>query len=352
MTGPQRWVLVALAGLLAGCSPLYVLQAAYGEAKILWRREPFAAVLARDDLDPDWRRKIVLVEEVRAFATDLGLDVGGSFGSLSYVDAEDTVFVVTAAKRTALEPYVWWFPIVGHLPYKGFFDRERAKQEAGRIEAEGYDTLVRPAAAFSTLGWFDDPLLRHLLESDDVFLVDLVLHETYHRTFFLKGAGASVFNESVASFVGHRGALEFFATRGGDATLLREAEARWADARRFATFMRGLVARLEALYAGTDTAHILVAREAVFAEARAEFEALPFEGKRYTGFTDRRLDNALVLHYRMYASELDVFEQLWQDAGGLRPALDRIEAAAKTAPEAPLAAVRAALQTSGEPTPP
>ena len=352
MTGSQRWLLAALACLIAGCSPLYVLQAAYGEAKILWRREPFATVLARDDLDPDWRRKIVLVEEARAFATDLGLDVGGSFGSLSYVDADDTVFVVTAAKKTALEPYVWWFPIVGRLPYKGFFDPERAKGEASRIEAEGYDTLVRPAAAFSTLGWFDDPLLRHLLESDDVFLVDLVLHETYHRTFFLKGAGASVFNESVASFVGHRGALEFFAARGGDAALVREAEVRWADARRFAAFMRGLVARLETLYAETDTAHVLAARETVFAEARAEFDALPFEGKRYARFTDKPLDNARVLHYRMYASDLDVFEQLWQDAGGLRAALDRIEAAAETAPDAPLDAVRAALTTPLETTRP
>jgi len=352
VTGSQRWLLGVLAFLVAGCSPLYVLQAAYGEAKILWRREPFASVLARDDLDPEWRRKIMLVEEARAFATGLGLDVGGSFGSLSYVDAEDTVFVVTAAKQTALEPYVWWFPIVGRLPYKGFFDPERAKQEARRIEAEGYDTLVRPAAAFSTLGWFDDPLLRHVLDSDAVFLVDLVLHETYHRTFFLKGAGASAFNESVASFVGHRGALEFFAARGGDAALVREAEVRWADARRFATFMRGLVARLEALYAGSDTADILEAREQVFAEARAEFDALPFDGKRYASFTDRPLDNAVVLHYRMYASDLDVFEQLWQVAGGLRPALDRIEAAAQATPDSPLAGVRAALRSPGEPTPP
>ena len=221
-----------------------------------------------------------------------------------------------------------------------------------RIEAEGYDTLVRPAAAFSTLGWFDDPLLRHLLESDDVFLVDLVLHETYHRTFFLKGANASSFNESVASFVGHRGALEFFAARGSDPALVREAEVRWADARRFARFMRGLVARLEALYAGTDAAHILAAREIVFAEARVEFDALPFEGKRYERFAERPLDNAVVLHYRMYASELDAFEHLWQQAGGLRPALDRIEAAAREAPDMPLAGVRAVLESSRAPTPP
>lgn len=352
MTARQRWLLAALTCLLAGCSPLYVLRAACGEAKLLWRREPFATVLARNDLDPEWRRKIELVEAARVFATDLGLDVGGSFGSLSYVDAEDTVFVVTAAKQTALEPYVWWFPIVGRLPYKGFFDRERAEREARRIAAEGYDTLVRPAAAFSTLGWFDDPLLQHLLDSDDVFLVDLVLHETYHRTFFLEGAEASAFNESVASFVGHRGAVEFFAARSGSAALLQRAEARWADARRFGVFMRGLVARLEVLYAGTDTAGMLAARETVFAEARAEFDAIPFEGERYAGFAQRALDNAVVLHFRMYASELELFEQLWQSTGGLRPALDSIEAAARATPDAPLAGVRAALAHPVGATPP
>jgi predicted aminopeptidase len=345
VSAARRGLAAALVCLLAGCSPVYVLRAALGEAKILWRREPFAQVLARPDLDPEWRRKILLVEEVRRFATTLGLDVGGSFASLSYVDEADTVFVVSAARQTVLEPYTWWFPIVGRLPYKGFFDPARAQAEAARLEADGYDTLVRPAAAFSTLGWFDDPLLQHLLANDDLFLVDLVLHETYHRTFFLKGAQASAFNESLASFVGHRGAAAFFVA-GGDAERAERAEARWRDEQRFGAFMRALVARLEALYAAADAATVLAARARVFAAAQEELAALPFEGRAFAGFARVPLNNAVVLHYRLYNSDLDLFERVWQREGSLRAALDRIEEAARREPAAPFAAVRAALPAS------
>jgi len=338
----RRWVAaVAVAGLVAGCSPAYVLRAAYGEAKILWRRVPIEDVLAQGDLDPASRRKLHLVLDARRFAAGVGLDVGGSFGGLSWVDAEDTVFVVTASKRTALAPYVWWFPIVGSLPYKGYFDRARAEAEAARLEDEGYDTLVRPAAAFSTLGWFDDPLLRHLLAADEVFLVDLVLHETYHRTFFLKGAQVSAFNESLATFVGHRGAIAFFAARAGDEDLTRRAEERWADQLVFAAFLRRLVDRLETLYGGDDDVDaVLAARARIFAAAREEARTLPFATARFTGFGTAPLNNAVVVHYRLYARELDLFERVWRHAGGLAPALAVIEDAARAAPEKPFDAVR------------
>jgi predicted aminopeptidase len=338
-----RRLVAALACLTIGCSPTYVLRAAYGEAKILWRRVPLQEVLAQNDLDPAVRRKILLVEEARRFATTIGLEVGGSFGSLSYVDTEDTVFVVSASKRTALEPYVWWFPIVGSLPYQGYFDRERADEEADRLEAEGYDTLVRPAAAFSTLGWFDDPLLRHLLDGDEVFLVDLVLHELYHQTFFLRGAKGSSFNESLATFVGNRGAIQFLKTRPDDQVLLERAETRWADELAFAAFLSGVVERLEEVYAGTDEAVVLAAREEVFARAQAEFKTLPLAAGRFASFAEGPLNNAVVLYYRLYTTDLRLFERVWEREGGLRPALDVIERLATSSPEDPFAAVRASL---------
>jgi len=343
---PARLVVAwVLAAGLAGCSPTYVLRAGYEEAKILWRREPITAVLAQPDLEPDVRHKLELVLDARRFAEGMGLKVGGSFSSLSYVDGGTTLYVLAAAPRTALVPHTWWFPIVGSVPYKGFFDRRLAEQEAQALGARGLDTSIRGAAAFSTLGWFDDPLLRHQLAGGDVTLVDLVLHEVYHNTFFAKGAHATAFNESLASFVGHRAAIDFFAARPADVALLVQAREAWEDERLFATFVQGLASRLRALYAECDEAAALAGREALFAEAVAAFPALPFHGSRFEKFADVPLNNAVLLQSLLYTTELDVFEDIAARLGGVRSALDLIEAAARAEPKDPFGAVRRALAT-------
>ncbi len=337
---------------LAGCSAAYVVRAGYEEAKILWRREPMARVLARADLDADVRRKLETVLAARTFATELGLAVDGSFGSLSYSDREANVFVVTAAKRSALEPYAWWFPIVGSVPYKGFFDPQQARAEAAALEARGYDTYVRTAAAFSTLGWFADPLLRHLLRNDEEFLVDLVLHEVYHNTFYLRGQAA--FNESMATFVGHRGAIAFFrahperARPAGEGDLAARADAGWDDARRFGAFVTRLATLLRRVYAAADRAapaQTLAARAALFAQARADYRALPFANGGFPSFVAEPLNNAVLLHYLLYGTDLDLFETIYHARGDdLGGAIAFIQAAAKTAPSDPFGAVRRAFE--------
>ena len=100
----------------------------------------------------------------------LKFNVGGSYASYSYVDRPDLTYVVLAAPKTELRPYTWWFLIVGSVPYKGYFSKADAEAEIERLKADGYDTNLRTSAAFSTLGWFDDPLLSHLLKYDKVVL--------------------------------------------------------------------------------------------------------------------------------------------------------------------------------------
>jgi predicted aminopeptidase len=332
--------------LIAGCSPAYVLRASYEEAKILWRREPIVDVLRRPDLDPDVRRKLELVLDARRYAEAIGLEVGGSFTTLSYVDGPTMLYVLTATPRTSLEPHTWWFPIVGSVPYKGFFDRAHAEAEARSLGAKGLDTSIRGAAAFSTLGWFDDPLLRHQLAGDEVALVNLVFHELYHGTFFAKGAHATPFNESLATFVGHRAAIDFFAARPPDAASAARARASWEDERVFGAFVQTLAARLRALYESSDEATALVGREALFGAAQDEFKALAFHGTRFERFDDVKLNNAVLLQSLLYTTDLDVFEALAAAHGGLRPALDVIEKAAEADPEDPFGAVKRQLAAS------
>ncbi len=196
-----------------GCSPTYVLRGAWEEARILARREPIADVLDGGGLTVDQRRRLALVPEVRRYASDvLGFDVGDAYASYAEVPPGALVWVVSAAEKTRLRARTWWFPIVGSVPYKGFFDAAEARALAARLEGEGWDTWVRPTQAFSTLGWFDDPVLSSWLARDRVDLADLVLHELVHRDLWIEGEAP--FNESFATFVAGRATIDFFERRG------------------------------------------------------------------------------------------------------------------------------------------
>ncbi|MCK6554816.1 aminopeptidase [Candidatus Binatia bacterium] len=296
---------LALAPLLAGCSPTYVLRAGYEEAKILWRRVPIEEMLQEPDLPADTRAKLTLVLAVRTYARDiLGLRVGGSYASFAAVDSSQVVHVVTAAYRDRLTPYTWWFPIVGRVPYKGYFNRAEAVREAADLDSKGLDTMVRPSVAFSTLGWFDDPVLSTLLRYDDATLANTVIHELLHNTVYLGSSAA--FNESFANFVGHRGAIDFFA-RHGDDERRREAAADWAAALMFSGFLADLTGRLQLAYAAGITP---AECERLLTAAQAEFLGLPFNG-RYQTFITRPLNNAVILHDVLYNDRLSVFENAY-----------------------------------------
>jgi predicted aminopeptidase len=292
---------------LSACSPAYVLRAGYEEARILWRRQPIQDMLQRADLDADTRTKLKLVLAVRTFAADaLHLKVDGSFASFARVDPDEVVYVVSAAYRTRLEPYTWWFPIVGRVPYKGFFSKSSAEAEAADLERDGYDTYTRPSAAFSTLGWFADPLLSNLLRYDRVTLANIIIHELLHNTIYV--AGHADFDESLANFVGARGATLFFAARH-EASALQQATASWDDTLLFSDFLGPFTTHLRQMYAsGIDPSE----RERVFSEAQEEFRRLPWRTTLYADFGTQRLNNAVILQYLMYASHLREFDDVLQ----------------------------------------
>jgi predicted aminopeptidase len=344
------WLLATV--LLTSCSPTYVLRAGYEEAKILWNRRPIAEVLARADVEPATREKLELVLRVRRFVEqDLAFNVGGSYSTITELDKPPVVYVVTAAPRTKLEPYLWWFPIVGQVAYKGYFDQAEARHEAQRLEAQGYDTYVRPAMAFSTLGWFSDPLLPHLLRYEPETLTNIIVHELFHSTFYLKGQSA--FNESLANFAGHRGAVAFFAKEfGEEAAVTHQARTTWDNEMTVAAFLATGVERLNALYASAASeTEKIQQREALFAQLQQEFRSLPGPVRQNTDFATVRLNNAVVLQYRIYLQDLALFERMYQQEGrDLRAALTRIINAAKTEDE-PFGAIRGLVGTHAMPRP-
>ena len=336
-----RLLIFACLGVLPACTPLYILRAGYEEAKILWYRRPIADILKEPgQLDLSTQEKLRLVLHVRDFAEqDLGFRVGGSYGSVSELPSPPTIYVVTAAHRTRLEAYTWWFPIVGRVSYKGYFERSQADAEARRLETQGFDTYIRTAAAFSTLGWFADPLLPQLLGYDGATLANIVLHELFHNTFYLSGQTA--FNESLANFAGYRGAIAFFVKAHGEThTLTQHLRAAWEKELAVSHFLEQARRRLTKLYTSPfSEAEKLTQRKDVFTQLQEEFRQLPGSVAQTSDFASVQLNNAVVLHYLTYLKDLRVFERVYeQHDRDLRRTLDAITATAEDA-EQPFEAV-------------
>ncbi|HEX6175014.1 MAG TPA: aminopeptidase [Candidatus Binatia bacterium] len=301
--------------MLSGCSPIYFLRAAYEEGRILWRRQPITDFLATPDLHNDTKEKLTTVLAVRDYAQNvLSLNVAGSYASYSYVDRPDLTYVVIAAPQTELRPYTWWFLVVGHVPYKGFFSKSAAQSEAERLHKLGYDTTIRTSAAFSTLGWFDDPLLSHLLRFDKIALSEVVFHELFHNTLYIKGAGA--FNESAANFIGHRATIDFFGQRFGHGSAEhRRAVQLWEEELEFAGFIEDLIVNLSGLYRRNITKEDkLRLREEVFARSKSEWARRIADqpAHRFRGFSQQPLNNAVLMHYGVYLNNLQLFESLYE----------------------------------------
>ena len=301
--------------LLCACSPEYVIRGGWEQMKILSDRRPIEEVVADPDTDPEVRDKLLLVRDARVFAQRrLGLDPGSSFTSYASLDSDTLVLVVSAAPEFELRWKTWWFPIVGEVPYKGFFDFEEAHAEADELEEQGYDVYLRPSGAFSTLGWLPDPILSTSLREDSLGLVETVIHEITHTTFYPKGQAR--FNESFANFVGWRGAIEFFCDALSDEERCGMAERRWTDVRIFGEFFNSVVAPLEELYAsGRPENELRAGKKRILDEAFARFEAEyrpRFVAGSYGSLDRASLDNAWLLSRLLYYTRLDDFEALYR----------------------------------------
>lgn len=342
---------VALLALLFVLSPTgcYLSRAGWEEAKILGGRRPIAEIVRDSAADPATRAKLRLVLEARDYAQHtLRLDVAESFTTFSRLRSDTLVLVVSAAQRDRLEAYTWWFPIVGRVPYKGFFDFGAARELAARLAREGHDVYVRPASAFSTLGWFNDPLLSTTLAADSLDLVNTVIHEVTHNSFY--AAGQAVFNESFANFVGARGAEAFFLARG-DSAAARETVRRWEDEKLLASFWTQLYETLDSAFtAHPDSREArLTARDTVYARARRTLvaEIGPRLRTMPPRYAERvTLDNAALLARRVYLTDLELFDRVHRREGSDVPrTIQRIIGLARGGKGDPFAALRAWVET-------
>jgi len=352
--------------------------------KILAARQPLDRVINDPATDEATRSKLVLAQQAREFAIHtLELDAGKSYTSFTRLKSDTLALVLSAAYRDRLQFRTWWFPVVGHVPYRGFFSQAAAEKAQASLEAEGLDTYLRPTAAFSTLGFFADPLLSTLLRYDSVDFVETILHELAHNHLFVRSHVR--FNESFATFVGRVGAIQFFcdsgmgasgaaaqaavpdvlapdpqvgafdggrpapdpapeapepalrapepalrttepALRAPDAEKCRLAQDRWTAYQEFSAFLDGFILALQAVYARTDlsTQEKIVAREELFAETRDAYlvdgQPPPDANPFILGFLSRPLNNAILLSRMLYFHRLPDFQALLDRYDGHLPA--------------------------------
>ena len=307
----------------SGCwSGDYLAKQGIGQLKLLRARRRIVDVLADPSVPAEIKRRLTLARAARDFGVRvLGLRGGDEFTRFVDSHGEPIAWNVTAAKKDKLEAHLNSFPIVGAIPYLGFFDEHDAAREAARLRGEDLDVYVRPVAGYSTLGITSDPIYSSMLDGDDARIVEVTLHEMTHATVYL--AGHTEWNESLATVVGNEGAAEFFAARG-DAdkaeALLDDARQREAEQEAFARFLEPVVQSLQTLYADValSRADKLRRRQGIFAAAQKKFLSLfpPPPGRKPGIFGTGPLNNAVVLSFSVYHSTTPQHRQLLAALGG------------------------------------
>jgi predicted aminopeptidase len=299
--------------LLISADARYIARAGVEEARLLLRRRTIDQLLADSTTAAPLRQRLALVLAARAFAADsLGLAVGKTYTTYVDVGRDTLLLVLSASRRDKLREVTWRYPIVGVVPYKGFFSAARARKEAQRLEQDGLDVFLRPSGAFSTLGYLSDPLFSTAMSRDTMELVATVIHELTHNTLYVKSQ--TPFNESFASFVGYRGAEAFFRARR-DTLDAKRAAARWRDERTLDVFYAELARRLDSAYAEPLSPERLEqVRTRLFGWAQQQFRGpvgQSLETYDWRWFAQAPLNNSVVIAERFYRMDLNLFDEVY-----------------------------------------
>lgn len=311
-------LVLALSVLLMfnGC---YLMKQGASLLKYQWRAESIDKMLKKEDLSPDLREFLLLVKEVRSFAMDtIGLKRNKNYLKYVRVDRDYMVDVVVASRPDTFEVYKWWFPFFGRFPYKGFFDKKDAQKEAGKLHEKGYDVVVRKADAFSTLGFFSDPVYSFMIDYSVFGLASLIVHEQMHATLFVKNE--IEFNEEMATFVGNEGGLLFVEKKfGKDSDQYRAAVLALEDYATYVGLLRSLYNELKEMYAsGITKEQKLESKERIIKQFRSDvasnYDSL-FRTERYRRLDNVKINNASLASKMTYNLDMSLFYELYDSRG-------------------------------------
>ena len=310
-------LLAALA--LTGCAGVeYYAQSVSGHLGLMYRARPVETVIAAPDTSPRLAARLRTAMEIRDFASDtLALPENASYRRYVELDRPYVVWTVVAAPELSLEPRHWCFPVAGCLSYRGYFSESAATEYAGALESEGWDVTVAGVRAYSTLGWFDDPLLSSMVALPEHFLAGIVFHELAHQRLYVPGD--TEFNESFAVVVERAGVRRWIEVAGrGDL-----AERHMVAAERRAAFLdlaRATRRELEAVYASSRSdGQKREAKIRRFERLRSRYAALRATwagGPTYDFWFERGVNNAAIALLSTYDRWVPALEALLARSGG------------------------------------
>ncbi|MCP5420559.1 MAG: aminopeptidase [Gammaproteobacteria bacterium] len=304
--------------MLTGCTDLaYYGQAIGGQWRILQSRRPVSDLLHDPATDPKLTSRLTTADALRDFASqELGLPDNGSYRN--YVDLHRPYVVrsVFAAPALSLQPRQWCFPLVGCVSYRGYFDATAALHLADTLRAQGDDVYVANVPAFSTLGWFDDPLLNTFVYWPNGRLAELIFHELAHQRLFVPGD--TVFNESYATAVGRLG-TRLWLGRYGTATDLAEYDSYQAHQSEFLKLALRTRDELARLYASNkDDTEKLAGKARLFSDLQDRYRQLKSSWNGYAGYDNwfaQDLNNAKLAALGAYTDFVPAFEILFEQTG-------------------------------------
>ncbi len=312
-------MLVALILILGYYSDslLYGLRQGYGQFRVLWGAVAVEKAIASGAFTDEQIQKIHLIAKIRRFAFDsLGLRANSSYTKIYDQKGKPLIWLVVASEKYRLRPKTWTFPIAGTFSYKGFFDQTTAIAQAARLSEQGYDTLVRPVSAWSTLGWLADPILSDMLRLSEGELAELIIHELTHGTIYLKNSVE--YNESLASFIGKQGAKLFLEYQyGKNSPEKLRYERQIESSRRFVHYVVLFAQHLDHLYQNTPADQLAELKRRKIAELKnwvAEHPDFSLEFKER--FAKQDINNAYLYSFLQYNAGEGEFEQECEDVAG------------------------------------
>ncbi|MBE0503912.1 MAG: aminopeptidase [Desulfuromonadales bacterium] len=304
---------------LALCSDLgYYAQAIQGHVKVLLARQPIEKLLMESNTPPELKERLQLVLEIRDFASrELQLPENGSYRSYADIQRAAVVTNVIAAPEFSLQPLNWCFPFAGCVSYRGYYDPQTAERFAASLREQGYETDLYGVSAYSTLGWFDDPVLNTFIDWPEAALAGQIFHELAHQQLYVKDD--SSFNEAFAEVVEAEGVKRWLARQG---QIPRPAiTERQERQQAFTELLLQSRRELEALYASGQSAEVMRAeKKIIFSELRQRYQLLRDETwQGYSGFDrwfERPVNNARLAAVATYHDRKPSFLTLLQRADG------------------------------------